>query len=103
LLAALTDQLRSTVWGIPHARQSAAVTGGAAAAAIAAPSIRLVAGARSAPRLVDAAALLPQPGQLLPGSLHPLSLSSAAFHMLLQSQLMSKAARRAEVRADACN
>ncbi|WIA33995.1 hypothetical protein OEZ86_012380 [Tetradesmus obliquus] len=40
-----------------------------------------------------------KPSQLLPGDLHPLSLSASAFTLLLQSQLLSKAATRAEVRA----
>uniref|UniRef100_A0A383VP96 Uncharacterized protein n=1 Tax=Tetradesmus obliquus TaxID=3088 RepID=A0A383VP96_TETOB len=106
LLAALTDQLRSTIWGIPQTPQPTAAAPAAAAAAPpaaapapAAPSIRLVAGARSAPVLAAAAGLLPQPSQLLPGDLHPLSLSASAFTLLLQSQLLSKAATRAEVRA----
>ncbi|KAF6253719.1 hypothetical protein COO60DRAFT_394808 [Scenedesmus sp. NREL 46B-D3] len=96
LLAAVIDQLRSTVWGIPAGPRPSAA---AAAAAAAVPSIRLVAGTRSAPRLAEAAAVLPLPGQLLPGDLHPLSLSSGAFGLLLQSLLLSKAAKRAEVRA----
>jgi hypothetical protein len=47
--------------------------------------------------LVDAAALLPLPSQLLAGDLHPLRLSGSALNLLLQSQLLSKAAARAEV------
>jgi hypothetical protein len=42
--------------------------------------------------------VLPLPSHLLPGDLHPLSLKSSAFNMLLQSQLLTKAAKRAEVR-----
>lgn len=90
LLATLTAQLSSTVWGIsPSASASAAGT---------AATVRVVHGPRASPAIDDASSVLPFSSQLQLGGLHPLSFSKNAVSLLLQSHLLCKAATKKEVR-----